>query len=535
MKHLRKVSIPILAAALLFGSSSAWASVKIDHATIGTDNQILGSVSTNAGKGELGELNGPAASALFRSPWSLVALNDGSLLVADSKSHLIRKLSNNEVSTFAGVTFKKDVYENPIGGLLDGKSDASVFQQPKGMTADSQGNLYIADSENHTIRKIDTAGNVTTVAGNGVLGSKDGKGKEASFYSPQDVAVAADGTIYVADTLNNAIRKISAVGVVTTLNALSTRAVEVVPGQLVPGGDYKDGTLGTALFNEPAGLALDVKGNLYVSDTGNQLIRYIDLEAGSVTTVAGLVPANNASLYEKNALYASGDIVDGVATQAQFNFPKGLTVTPNGGLLIADSLNHSIRYLKDNVVSTLAGDPDGLSGFRDGVERKSGLQNPTDVVLAADGSVWIADSYNNKIRKLSFYELPKDISNDGVIKVLSGSQRITFEAQPENLNGRVLVPVRAITEALGFTVKYNEDAATGERTVRLSKGGVSVELTIGKQEIKRIASNVADVIKPIDVAPYIKDDLTYVPVRFFAEELGLDVQWHQDTQTVILR
>jgi sugar lactone lactonase YvrE len=403
------------------------------------------------------------------------------------------------------------------------------------MAADQQGNLYIADTENHAVRKIDTAGSVTTIAGNGVLGSKDGTGKEASFYSPQDVAIAADGTIYVADTLNNAIRRISPTGVVTTLNALSTRVVEVVPGQAIASGDYKDGELKTALFNEPAGLALDAKGNLFVSDTGNQLIRYIDLAAGQVTTVAGHVPAEQAAFYEKNALYASGDLIDGDASVAQFNFPKGIAVTAQGGLIIADSLNHSIRYLKDQYVSTLAGDLDGLSGIKDGAERSSSLQNPTDVAVAADGSVWIADSYNNKLRKLSFYELPAGIHNDGVVKVVNGSQRITFESEPENLNGRVLVPVRAVTQALGYSVEYNENTTTGERTVRLTKGTVTVELTIGKQQIKRIVPNTADVIKDIDVAPYINHDLTYVPIRFFAEELGQNVQWHQETQTVIIR
>jgi sugar lactone lactonase YvrE len=534
MKPLRKLSIPMLAVSLLMGSTTAWAG-KIDQATVGSDNQILGSVTTVAGKGELGEENGPPSSALFRSPWSIAAMPDGSVVIADSKNHLMRKLSNNAVSTFAGITFKKDAYENPIGGLADGKADVSVFEQPKGITADQQGNLYIADSDNHAIRKIDTAGNVTTVAGNGVIGSKDGKGKEASFHSPQDVAIAANGTIYVTDTLNHAIRVISATGDVSTLNSLSTRVVEVVPGQAVPGGDYKDGDLKTALFNEPAGLALDGKGNLYVSDTGNQLIRYIDLSAGKVTTVAGLLPANNASLYEKSALYAAGDLIDGDASKAQFNFPKGLAVTDQGGLIIADSLNHSIRYLKDQVVYTLAGDTDGLSGFTDGAERSSGLQNPTDVTVAADGSIWIADSYNNKIRKLEFYELPTGITNDGVVKVVNGTNLIPFEAQPENVNGRVLVPVRAVTEALGYAVSYNENVATGERTVRLTKGTISVELTIGKQEIKRIVPNTPDVIKPIDVAPYINHDLTYVPIRFFAEELGQNVQWHQDTQTVIIR
>lgn len=536
MKPLRMLSTALLTSALLLGSATAaWAAVPIEQAVVGGDNQILGSVSTVAGKGDNGEANGDAASATFRSPWSLLPMTDGSWLVADSKSHLIRKLSGNQMSAYAGITFKRDNYDNPIGGLVDGKVAASVFQQPKGLAADAQGNVYVADSENHAIRKIDSSGNVTTLAGSGVLGSKDGKGKDASFHSPQDVAVAADGTLYVADTLNHAIRKITADGTVSTLNALSTRAVEIVPGQVVPAGDYADGALKSAKFNEPAGLVVDAQGNLYVSDTGNQLIRYIDFKTGQVSTVAGLLPAGNAALYEKNELYAAGDLIDGKASEAAFKYPKGLALTAEGGLLIADSLNHSIRYLKDGVVSTLAGEREGLSGFADGPDRKAGLQNPTDVAVGADGSVWIADAYNNKIRKLSFYSLPDGITDDGVIKVVNGDKRVTFESQPENVNGRVLVPVRAITEALGFEVKFNENATTGARTVLLSKGSTSVELTIGKQQIKRFVPNTAAVIKEIDVAPYIQADLTYVPIRFFSEELGLDVQWDATTETVILR
>src|SRR5690606_3850606 len=114
----------------------------------------------------------------------------------------------------------------------------------------------------------------------------------------------------------------------------------------------------------------------------------------------------------------------------------------------------------DGVVTTLAGDPDGLSGFNDGVERVAGLQNPTDVAIGADGSIWISDSYNNKLRKLSFYELPSDITADGAVKVMKGDSRIDFDAQPENIAGRVFVPVRLIAEPFGYEVKFNDNEIT---------------------------------------------------------------------------
>lgn len=529
-KTFKWTAAPLLAASLLLGGSNAFGA-GIDQAAVGGEGQLLSQVSTTAGKGDLGETNGKAAEATFRAPWSLLPLADGSVLIADARSHLIRKLTGTDVSTYAGITISKDAYMYPIGGLLDGKTTTAVFQQPKGLAADAAGNVYVADTENHAIRKIDTIGNVTTFAGNGVLGSADGKGKQASFHSPQDVAVATDGTVYVADTLNHAIRQIAPDGTVKTLNALSSRAVEVVPGQVVPAGDFADGPLASAKFNEPTGLAIDAKGNLYVSDSGNQLIRYIDLTAKTVSTVAGSPTVS----YAKSDLYALGDFVDGDAAQAKFDFPRGLAVTAEGGLLIADSLNHSIRYLKDGVVRTIAGEKDTAEGSVDGTERSAELHHPSDVAVLADGSLLVADAYNNKIRKITFYELPAGITADDSIKVVYADKKIEFEAPPEISNDRTMVPVRSITEALGFEVRFNENTETGEQLVDLIKGGTSIRLTIGKDELQKTVSGGTPTAKTIDVAPYIKSDLTYVPVRFFAEELGLDVQWNDATRTVILR
>lgn len=528
-KTFKHAVTQLLSLSLLFGGVTAYAA-GVDKAVVGGDGQLLADVSTAAGIGDLGEANGKSDEASFRAPWSLLPLADGTVLIADARSHLIRKLIGSQVSDFAGITLELDAYSYPVGGLVNGKAAAAVFQQPKGLAADKDGNIYVADSQNHAVRKIDKAGNVTTLAGNGVFGSADGKGAAASFHMPQDVAVAADGTVYVADTLNHAIRKISPDGTVTTLNALPARSVEVVPGQAVPAGDYADGELRKAKFNEPAGLALDAAGNLYVSDSGNQLIRYIDLAAGKVTTVAG----NSAVVYTKTELYKAGELTDGPASEAKFNFPKGLAVTKDGGLLIADSLNHSIRYLKDGFVRTVAGEREGYDGKANGTERNAEFHYPADVAVLSDGSLLVADSYNNKIRKISFYELPQGITDDGAVKVVYGGGKIEFDAQPEISNGRTMVPVRIITEALGFEVTFNE-TPEGVRTVDLSKSGAAVRLTIGKEEIVRVEANGSEKAKQIDVAPYIKEDRTYVPVRFFAEELGLDVQWDNATRTVILR
>ncbi|TXK86030.1 stalk domain-containing protein [Paenibacillus sp. N3.4] len=528
MKPFKYILVSSIVATAVLGSSSAWAAGLSSDALLTNSGQILADVTTLAGTGDFDEKDGAARSAAFRSPGSMVQLSDGSIVVADTRNHVIRRIADGKVTTFAGpdVVVKTNSQGFPMGGLLNGKSSESFFNEPAGLAADAKGNIYVADSANNAVRMIATNGQVTTLAGNGVIGSKDGKGSEARFNHPTSVAVDADGTVYVADSLNHVIRKIATDGLVSTLNASSNRVIQIRPGTASFAGDFLDGNLAAAKFNEPSGLVLDSKGNLYVSDTGNHRIRYIDLKAGTVTTVAGTTPT-----YEKNELYAGGDFKDGDALQARFDFPKGLTVTSEGGLLIADSLNHSIRYLRNGKVSTIAGTIQ--TGETDGVEQAAQFYNPTDVLVTAQGNIIVADSSNNKIRKITPYQLPNDIAKGQPIKVVNDSHVITFDAQPENVDGRTMVPVRAISETFGYEVKYVEQA--GESVVQLIKGDVTVELTIGQTGVKRKQVGKADINQTTDAAPYVKQDRTYVPVRFFAEQIGLDVQWDVAHQTAILR
>ncbi|QRG66781.1 SMP-30/gluconolactonase/LRE family protein [Brevibacillus choshinensis] len=339
---------------------------------------------TMAGNGYFGEDNGAAQSASFRTPMGIVLHPDGSVYIADTKSHLIRKLFQGNISTYAGFTFSKDPSGLPIGTLFDGSANLSVFQEPQGLALDSQGNLYVADSGNHSIRKIDAQG-VRTIGGDGVMGSRDGNtGKDARFHSPADLAVAADGTVYVSDTLNHVIRKIAVDGTVTTLNSPSERVVELSPGDVETAGDFQDGPLETAKFNEPSGICLDAKGNLYVSDTGNQRIRYIDLQQKTVTTVAG----QTSNTYAPGNLYMDGGNTDGDAATAQFQFPRGIALTAEGGLVVADSLNHAVRYLHDGKVTTLTS------------ASSPPLQLPVDVAVDPDGAIWIVDAFGNAIMQM---------------------------------------------------------------------------------------------------------------------------------------
>ncbi|ULL14667.1 copper amine oxidase [Paenibacillus sp. H1-7] len=522
----------IMAASLLGGATSSWAASALSQDSLKADNgQIMTDISTFAGIGDNGSLNEEKLKATFRSPYGLLLLQDGTLLVSDSRNHLLRSVSGNKVTKAAGLVIGKDEKGFPMGGLLDGTPDRSVFDAPAGLAADAKGNVYVADSANHAIRKLDSAGNVTTLAGSGLIGSKDAAGSEASFYSPQDVAVAPNGTVYVADTLNHTIRSISPEGKVTTLTAPSKRAVEVTPGQVVWGGDYLDGTIAESKFNEPSGLVIDAKGNLYISDSGNQRIRYMDFGTGKVTTVAGGGSSESGTPYGKTDLYVPGDFSDGAALTARFDYPMGIALTDEGGLLIADSMNHSIRYLYNDNVVTLAGDANQRPGELDGIERSAQFQKPRDVAVSPDGTIYIADAYNNKIRQMKLFRLPESLPKDDQVKVVIGSNVVEFDAQPEIANGRTMVPVRIIAEALGYKVGFEE----ANRSVQLSKGDVTIELYLDKTGIKTMENQKQAVTKETDAAPYLKQERTYVPVRFFAEEIGLDVQWDQDSRTAILR
>ncbi|MGF7031421.1 DNA-binding beta-propeller fold protein YncE [Paenibacillus mucilaginosus] len=524
LKAKRFIIASVLSAMLAGGSGAAASSWSGGLRT--AEGRLMTELTTAAGTGRLGSANGTGLEASFRVPAGLAVLPDGTAAVSDSRNGVIRKLTGGRVDVLAGVFYRKDDKGYPVGGLLDGTANASLFQEPLGLSAGPDGSLYVADAGNHAIRRIDAKGNVTAVAGSGRLGAKDGKGAAAEFYRPGDVAAAPDGTLYVADTLGHTIRRISPQGEVTTLTAPSRRVVEATPGQVAAAGDFADGPLAQAKFNEPTGIALDAKGNLYVSDSGNQRIRYIDLAKGTVTTVAG-----GGTAAELKDMYVPGGFSNGAALQARLNYPMGIAVTEEGGLLIADSQNHAVRYLFDGQLTTLAGAGEQKTGLLDGMEGKAGLNRPADVAVLGDGSVLVADSFNNRLRRLTGYRLPEDLPAGDALKVVLDAGVMKFDAQPEITEGRLMVPVRAVTEALGYEVAFDE----GGRSVSLSKEGRSVKLFVGRTGIHLYEDGSLKSEKETDAAPYIKEDLTFVPIRFFAEEIGMDVQWDKRTRTAILR
>ena len=280
-------------------------------------------VTTLAGSTQ-GYMDGTGTAAQFKTPRGVAVDSSGQVYVADPGNDRIRKISPlGVVTTLAGST----------SGYMDGTGTAAKFRFPRGVAVDSSGNVYVADYVNQRIRKISPAAGVTTFAGSS-QGDDDGTGTAAKFNYPYGVAVDSSGHIYVADTGNHRIRKIDPAGVVTTL-AGSTLG-------------YADGTGTAARFNYPRGVAVDSSGNVYVADYDNDRIRKID-PTGVVTTFAGS---------------SSGD-ADGTGTAARFNRPSGVAVDSSGNVYVADLGNNRIRKIDPaGVVTTFAGSTSRIYGRR---------------------------------------------------------------------------------------------------------------------------------------------------------------------------
>ncbi len=240
-----------------------------------TTNQTIrkitsaGVVSTLAGSAGLsGSTDGAGTAARFNYPYGVAVDSSGNVYVADTNNQTIRKITSaGVVSTLAGSA--------GLSGSTDGAATAAMFNYPQGVAVDSSGNVYVADANNQTIRKITSAGVVSTLAGlAGLSGSTDGAGTAARFNSPSGIAVDSSGNVYVADTTNQTIRKITSAGVVSTL-----------AGSAGLSGST-DGAGTAAMFKYPRGIAVDSSGNVYVADTGNSTIRKIT-SAGVVSTLAG--------------------------------------------------------------------------------------------------------------------------------------------------------------------------------------------------------------------------------------------------------
>jgi len=264
------------------------------------------------------------------------------------------------VTTFAG---------SGSNASADGAGTSASFYFPCGVAVDASGTAYVADTFNNRIRKITSAGVVTTLAGSGSRAFADGVGTSASFHNPYGVAVDASGTVYVADNGNNRIRMVSAAGVVTTLAGSGS-------------GAFADGVGTSASFFYPFGVAVDASGTVYVADESNNRIRKIT-SAGVVTTLAGS---------------GSAAFAEGTGTSASFAYPNGVAVDASGAVYVADTYNERIRKISpQGVVTTLAGS--STAAFADGAGTSASFCVPLGVAVGAtSGTVYVADNGNYRIR-----------------------------------------------------------------------------------------------------------------------------------------
>ncbi len=319
--------------------------------TGGGDNIGLQGVTTLAGSGILGSLRNPRGVAVDAQ---------GRVAIADTRDHRIA------VVTSAGA--EAILAGSGLAGWVDGTGSQAQFTFPNAVAFEASGSLLVADTDNFQIRRVFADGRVSAFAGDGRRGIVDGPSSSAGFDAPVGLAIDGSGNVFVSEQNGNIIRKISTAGVVSTFAGSGT-----------PGG--ADGTGPEATFNRPFGLATDAAGNLLVADTDSHKIRRIT-PAGEVTTIAGSGEAGDTN---------------GAALQARFQFPRGVAVDSLARVFVADSGNHSIRLIgTDSSVSTVAGGSG--RGFSDGTLAAAQFDEPSGLAVDDRHRVYVADYGNHRIR-----------------------------------------------------------------------------------------------------------------------------------------
>jgi sugar lactone lactonase YvrE len=399
-----------------------------------------GVVTTLAGTAGLsGDADATGAAARFNQPSGVAVDSSGNVYVADTYNYTIRKISPfGVVTTIAGLA--------GLSGDLDATGSAARFHKPSSVAVDGSGNLYVTDSDSDTIREINSGGVVTTLAGTvGQSGSADGTGAAARFNVPSGVAVDSSGVVYVSDTNNNAIRKITQGGVVTTLAGMA--------GQPTTGAD---GTGAAARFNKANGLAVDLSGNVYVADTYNDTIRMVT-SGGVVTTLAGTAQQSGSA--------------DGTGTVARFSTPSGVAVDSLGNIYVADSGNATIRMLTQaGAVTTLAGLTAQPQGSADGTGTDARFNQPTSVAVDVLGNVYVADSGNDTIRK---------ITPNGVVTTFAGAAGQSGSEDGTGADARFSNPLGLSIDDSGNIIV----ADTGNETIRMITPAGVVTTLAGTAEV----------------------------------------------------
>jgi uncharacterized protein (TIGR03437 family) len=345
-------------------------------------NGIITTVVGAGGGGFSGD-GGPATQALLSGPHGVAVDESGNLYIADYGNNRIRMVtaSTGIITTIAG--------SNTIGFAGDGgPATKATFWLPTGIAVDSSGNVYIADTYNHVIRKINTSGIISTIAGSnqGGYGGDNGPATKADLAAPQSVTLDASGNLYIGDTANERIRYVNPSGIITTIAGTGTA------------GFSGDGALATgATFGNPVGLAVDASGAVYVADLNNGRVRRFAV-GGAITTFAGTVTS-------------VGD--GGPSIQSRLNRPSSVAVDSSANLYIADPTANRVRKVTPSgTITTVAGNGQTGYGGDNGPGSAAILSTANSVAVDSAGNVYIADAGNGRIRRVN--------ATTGIITTLAG-------------------------------------------------------------------------------------------------------------------
>lgn len=366
MAFARRVALPLVACAWLVSSPLF--------------GQIAGTISTVAGNGAAAFAgdNGPATAASLNNPTVVAFRSDGGYYIADFSNHRIRLVdSTGNITTAAG--------NGVVGYSGDGGPAAQAsLHDPTGVAVDSKGNVYIADAANDRVRKIDLNGTITTFAGNGTggFGGDGAQATAAMLDCPTRVTFDGFDNLFIADQCNHRIRKVDTNGIITTVAGSGT------PGAAFGGFSGDGGPATAAQFKHPTAVTVDSGGNIYITDQVNNRVRRVD-RSGTVTTVAG-----------SGAAGFSGD--GGAATAAAMTTPGAVALDAAGTLYIADNINHRIRRVgSDGIITTVIGNGVQSSTGDGGPASAATLNNPFGISFDALGNLFIAESGANRIRRVS--------------------------------------------------------------------------------------------------------------------------------------